>query len=532
MPITRTCRISWSEFTISDQEIAILEKLSPVIGDKKISIPLPTLSPQERERRRFQWRNYFNLSKWVCTKTGAPIISTFPKGSQYIVYSQSEWWKKEWDPMAAWEDIDPARGVSDQYYSIIRRIPHPALDNAYLDQENCDFINGNGKAKDCYLISNANTVEKCLYGYFLFNSSGITNANYVRFSENCSHSTHIWKCYNVHYAFDTSETRDSRYVFSVIGGSYLLGCVGVHNATYQILNQSCSQKDYESTLEKLKYDETFTRAFEIKFQELICSVWISDTILSGSTDSSGDFCYDSKNAHHCYACGEIVDSAYISDSFNVQDSMDISQWGENTTLAYDSWVIGQNVSRIYFSSNIWWGSHDIYYSVKCMGCSYLWGCSNLTNATYCIYNKQYSKVDWEREVLALIERMRSTKEWGEFLDSKYALYPYDVSFAMMKFPLTKSEALARWLTWIDYSDTIEWVTRTIPAEKLPFDIREIPDDVLNWAIKCRITGKPYKIQPMELQFYRKFSLPLPKLHPMERVKQLFEWDKRNFSFDF
>lgn len=60
------------------------------------------------------------------------------------------------------------------------------------------------------------------------------------------------------------------------------------------------------------------------------------------------------------------------------------------------------------------------------------------------------------------------------------------------------------------------VKKIILAEKLPNSIKDIPDDILNWAIQCKLTKKPFKIIPAELQFYRKFSLPVPRLHPFGR----------------
>jgi len=60
------------------------------------------------------------------------------------------------------------------------------------------------------------------------------------------------------------------------------------------------------------------------------------------------------------------------------------------------------------------------------------------------------------------------------------------------------------------------VEKTIPASKLPSDISEIPDDILNWAVECEITKKPFRIIKQELEFYRKHSLPIPKRHPDQR----------------
>ncbi|MFH1012237.1 MAG: hypothetical protein V1760_00605, partial [Candidatus Peregrinibacteria bacterium] len=81
------------------------------------------------------------------------------------------------------------------------------------------------------------------------------------------------------------------------------------------------------------------------------------------------------------------------------------------------------------------------------------------------------------------------------------------------------EALARGWKWCDYESKVE-ADRTIPASRLPHDIKDIPDDILNWAILCEVTGKPFKIIAQELKFYREHQLPLPRRHPDQR-----HWDR-------
>ena len=63
------------------------------------------------------------------------------------------------------------------------------------------------------------------------------------------------------------------------------------------------------------------------------------------------------------------------------------------------------------------------------------------------------------------------------------------------------------------------VAKIIPAEKLPDSIDDIPDDVLNWAVRCEATGRPFRIIKQELEFYRKMRLPVPRLHPDERHRR-------------
>ena len=76
----------------------------------------------------------------------------------------------------------------------------------------------------------------------------------------------------------------------------------------------------------------------------------------------------------------------------------------------------------------------------------------------------------------------------------------------------------------DYESPKPKVDKIIPASKLPNDIKEIPDYILNWAImpedvsndsNCSLQ-RPFRIIKEELEFYRKYNLPIPKRHPDQR----------------
>jgi hypothetical protein len=54
---TKKCRISGEEFIITDKDLEFYDKVSPIFGGKKYSIPSPTLCPDERARRRYAYRN-------------------------------------------------------------------------------------------------------------------------------------------------------------------------------------------------------------------------------------------------------------------------------------------------------------------------------------------------------------------------------------------------------------------------------------------------------------------------------------------
>ena len=58
-----------------------------------------------------------------------------------------------------------------------------------------------------------------------------------------------------------------------------------------------------------------------------------------------------------------------------------------------------------------------------------------------------------------------------------------------------------------------------------FSIKDIPDDIINWAIECELSWKPFRIIKQELDFYRKYNIPIPRIHPNQR--HINRMNKRN-----
>ncbi len=54
---------------------------------------------------------------------------------------------------------------------------------------------------------------------------------------------------------------------------------------------------------------------------------------------------------------------------------------------------------------------------------------------------------------------------------------------MLYFPLVKTVVLKNGWNWSDYEPPEPKTTRIIPAHRLPDNIKDVPDDILNWAIE-------------------------------------------------
>ena len=62
----------------------------------------------------------------------------------------------------------------------------------------------------------------------------------------------------------------------------------------------------------------------------------------------------------------------------------------------------------------------------------------------------------------------------------------------------KVQALSKNFNWSDYEAPNPQVEKIIETNEVPDTVSEIPDDILNWAIKCEITEKPFKIIKPEI----------------------------------
>jgi hypothetical protein len=65
--------------------------------------------------------------------------------------------------------------------------------------------------------------------------------------------------------------------------------------------------------------------------------------------------------------------------------------------------------------------------------------------------------------------------------------------------------------------------KVIQGKDVPATIEAVGDDILQSVIACEITGKLFRLQPQELAFYRKHSLPLPRRHPDQRHLERMQW---------
>jgi hypothetical protein len=290
------------------------------------------------------------------------------------------------------------------------------------------------------------------------------------------------------------------------------------NKQYCILNEQYSKETYLQKIALLKLN---SRSGILALHQQFEALRLKHPHRASSniqTDACiGDNLQHIKNGNQVFDGHDSEDVCYLRGFYYVKDSMDGYAIGSyNTELCYEGCVIYGD-TRILFSTNITHGN-NIFYSDSLFSCSDCFGCVGLRNKQYCILNKQYTKELYEELVSNIIEVMIKTGEWGEFFPPSLSPFGYNETVANEYYPLRSEYSTRRYFNWSDFEPPKPDVEKIIPASKLPDTIKDIPDDILNWAIECEVTKRPFRIIKQELAFYREHNLPIPRRHPDQRHK--------------
>jgi hypothetical protein len=91
-------------------------------------------------------------------------------------------------------------------------------------------------------------------------------------------------------------------------------------------------------------------------------------------------------------------------------------------------------------------------------------------------------------------------------------FGYNESAAHEYYPLTEPEARTRGLPWCT---TLPYTTgkETVGWEEVGDNIADVPDAITDEIFACQTCGRNYKIIPLELAFYRRMPVPLPRNCP-------------------
>ena len=505
----KSCTECSAQFEITDDDLEFL---------KQFDVPAPQSCPECRLMRRMNERNARKLYYRKCDKTGKEIVSQYHADHPFPVYSTEVWWGDSWDAMEYGMDIDFDKTFFEQYAELRNRVPHIALYVISGSLQNSDFTNCTGYIKNCYLICESDYDEDCYYSNRIYHSNNLLDCSNCFENEVCYEVIDCRKCQRLRFSQDCENCHDSFFLKNCIGCTDCIGCINQRQKRYMIFNEQLTKEEFETRKAALNlHTHSGIDSLREKCDKFFQKQPHKCVQNEHNENCTGDHLYDSKNSFMCLDCKDLEDCRYCAKaSMGVRSSMDYTSWGDKAELMYQCSSCGDNTYNLKFCSMCMTNVSDCEYCMQLTGASHMFGCVGVKKREYCILNKQYEKEEYEELKKKLIAHMRETGEYGELPPKEMCAFAYNESIAMEYFPATKEETLARGYKWRDEVDDMPDVEKIIPAEKLPETIEEVPDDVLNWAIRCEKTNRPFRIIQQELNYYRKYNLPIPHLHPDER----------------
>jgi hypothetical protein len=509
--LQKICKNCASQFEITEKDLEFYEKISPIYRGEKYRILPPTLCPTCRMQRRQAFRNDRSLYKSTSSLSGKPIVSMYNPKKGFTVYEYEEWWSGKWDPTRYGKDFDPNNPFFKQFEMLRNDVPRFNLFNK--DTENCDFVNYAPHCKNCYLLFGSWFNEDCCYGQTLNECTNCIDNLFLDRSQMCYENIDCNNNYHSFFCQNCNSTRDSFFCYDCKNIENCIGCFNLKDKKYHIENKPVAKEEYERIKSQLGSYQALISA-KSYFTNVITQKAIHKAYIGlNNEDVSGDFIFNCKNAKYCFSVYRSQDVAYSGRMFDQKDTYDFEGGGkgellyENMSNDFGYFSIGCTTCEYLTNS---------HYCDLCFNCKDCFGCVGLNKKQYCVLNKQYTKEEYEELVSKIIKQMESVGEWGEFFPFRLSPFGYNETMAQEYFPLAKEVAIQKGFNWSDYEQQIPQVEKTICASELPDSIGKTPDDILNWAILCEITNKPYLITKQELKFYKTNNLPIPRRHPNQR----------------
>lgn len=476
------------------------------------------------------------------------IISRFPETERINITSISDYTKNRESLYWKWNQYIFENNFFSNFQKLLKEVKMPSL--IQLNVENSDFADTTYSSKNCYLCFSWFNSENSLYTYEPWDAKNILNSVFVNNnSENVYMSTWISNWSNVFFSKFISNSHNIYFSSNLIWCQECIFCDNLVNQSYHILNKKLEKDEYFrlKTL-ILKEKEKFLWYYE-KLNKKWLNFW--------STKSNWSFIIESENIENWYFCTLLKNWRNLVITWK-------KSWNDNFFDVINSWWWWWN--DFYWVLWVWWSQNiyssisiakcsNMYYCYNCNDCSFCIWCIWIQNKQFCILNKQYSKEQWYELADKIFSQMNDEWIlWNFFPGSLNPFYFNDTMAYLIDQSFTKDEVEKQWYLWreeeikVDIPDGAEVVYVRPPLTPPYQGGEQIPpldkgrlggvlsdyqgyDSNWNWFINPEILKKVikdenwnvYKIVKMEYDFLMKYSLPLPEIHWLDRIKMWFSF---------
>jgi hypothetical protein len=469
---------------------------------KKIDVPHPTHCPFCRQNRKLALRNERFLHHSSCDLCDKKMLSMIPPETDYTVYCNACWRSDKWNPQDYGRPYDPHRSFFEQFNELQNEVPSFAL-HQDKDSTNCNYVNYGIANKNCYLAMCAFS-EDIYYSHTVVKSKNCMDCTRITECELCYSCLDCRGSYNLLFSQDCQNCSDSAFLKDCVSCKDCLLCAGLRNKQFCYMNEQLTKAEYQEKRGKMELSNQAIRDLKVTLNE--ASKKVPKKYFHGINceNFSGDYIENSRNLKECFDCLDGVENLAYCQVCGMKcfDCYDTSNAGLGTELCYEAHgiVSCNNCKFIYSGRDL----QDSDYSQFCTSSDHLFGCIGLTHKSYHILNKEYSPEEYKALKAKIIANMKRDAEYGEFFPLKYSKFPYNHTLAFEYDPITQDQAKEKGFKWKDVDPSEDPVATTAKD-----------------SICCSNCSRHYKTISQELDFYKKFDLPIPDICHECRHKERF-----------
>ncbi|MBU2473106.1 hypothetical protein KKE74_03685, partial [Patescibacteria group bacterium] len=457
---------------------------------KKIDVPEPTWCPECRMIRRFSFRNDHKLYKRKCDFSGKEIFAMFSPESQVKVYDSNILYSNEWDLGKYARDYNFNKPFFKQFQELRKQVPWSSRScDRMINSDYC--MNAQG-LKDCYLVFSSSENEDCAYSYGLAYSNNCYDSAYLAKCELCYEVFESAGCYKTFFSSHCEGCRDVFFSTNCNNCQNCFGCINLRHKKYHIFNKPYTKEEYFKKLEEFNLGSyRGVLSLDKKAKEFWLEFPHRFAHSSNNKNVTGENTYNSKNVFDSYTISKSEDLRYCEFLFRAKDAYDYSDWGGEAELVYEVVSSGSGISKLKFCFLCTDNCRDMEYCVQCSDSSHLFGCVGLDHKQYCIFNKQYTKEEYNELVpqikqhmndMPYIDKKGRVYKYGEFFPTELSPFAYNETIVNEHFPLTKEQALSKGYAW--YDKPKPEYKATIKASNLPDNIKDVDNSILKEVIEC------------------------------------------------
>lgn len=507
---TRNCQNCKKDFMIEPEDFNFYEK---------IKVPPPTFCPLCRAERRLTFRNERKLFKVKDAFTGKDIFSLYPTESGKKSVTEEEWFSDSWDAMEYARDYDFSVNFFEQISKLEKEVPVLSLRVEYM--VNSPYCANATALKNSYLCFNSSYSENCMYGNATDYSKDCLDNSHINHSERCYESFWLQNCYQCYFTIMSAESRNLWFCRDCLGCNDCVGCANLRKSAYCIFNKQYSKEDFAVEIEKMNLN---TISGIKKASEKARAFWKTKPTKYHqglkNLNSTGSYVTNCKNVNDSFLVREGENMRYCQylQVPKNKDCYDVSAWGSNTELSYETCLCGGNSYDMKFSHDSWPNCKNSEYCISMFSSSDCFGCVGLQKKQYCIFNKQYTKEEYFKmaekikhhmDKMPFVDKKGNIYKYGEFFPIELSSFGYNNGTAIQYFPMTKEEAVKSGYAWIEVSRGEYTITKK--ASELPDSIDEVQKEISKEVIECENCKNPYRILENEFLFYKREKMPLPHL---------------------